>query len=220
MDFDPAGSGANMSSYGAAEVFVLKLNSSGSYVWAKQLTRSSYPSVPYVWAIAVDSSGNVYATGNSPTADFDPGAGTVELSGGFVWKLDSSGSYVWAKVNGGIHKAIALDSSGNVYTTGYFYNTADFDPGAGTANLTSAGVDDVYISKFDSSGNYVWARRMGGTDSDIGAGVAVDSNGNVFSTGMFNGTIDVDPDACSQNLTSGGNRDIYVWKLDSAGILN
>jgi hypothetical protein len=56
-----------------------------------------------------------------------------------------------------------VDSAGNVYTTGYFQGTVDFDPGAGTVNLSSAGSDDIFVQKLDASGNLVWARGMGGT---------------------------------------------------------
>ena len=77
---------------------------------------------------------------------------------------------------------IAVDSSGNIYTTGRTAGTADFDPGAGTANLTSNGQTDVFVSKLDSSGNYVWAKNLGGTNYDWGQAVAVDSSGNVYTT--------------------------------------
>ena len=60
--------------------------------------------------------------------------------------------------------SIALDASGNVYTTGYFYRTADFDPATGTFNLASAGNYDILISKLDVSGNFVWAKAMGGAN--------------------------------------------------------
>ena len=63
-----------------------------------------------------------------------------------------------------VHEAaygIAVDSSGNVYTTGRFRETVDFDPGVGTTNLTTNGNDDIYVSKLDSSGDLVWAKSFG-----------------------------------------------------------
>ena len=100
-------------------------------------------------------------------------------------------------------RGIAVDSSGNVYTTGRFRETVDFDPGAGTANLTSNGGDsDIFVSKLDSSGNYVWAKNFG-TESccEVGHEIAVDSSGNVYTVGAFHGTTYFDPGAGTANLT-------------------
>jgi hypothetical protein len=168
----------------------------------------------------VDSAGDVYTTGwFHGTADFDPGPGTYDLGpgGGFVSKLDSDGNFVWAKRMGGGWSAIVVDSSGNVYTTGNFSGTADFDPGAGTYDLTSAGGRDICVSKLDSSGNFVWAKRMGGASDDRGYGIAVDSAGNVHTTGWFEGTGNFAPWPGTYSLTSAGDRDIFVSKLDSSG---
>jgi hypothetical protein len=107
---------------------------------------------------------------------------------------------------------IAVDSSGNVYTTGRFHGTVDFDPGAGTKNLTSAGSDDIFVSKLDSVGNFVWAISMGGSNSDQGRGISVDSSGNVYTTGAFQGTSDFDPGAGTANLTSAGDFDAWRSK--------
>ncbi|MBZ0173130.1 MAG: hypothetical protein K8E66_12160, partial [Phycisphaerales bacterium] len=100
-----------------------------------------------------------------------------------------------------------------MYTTGRFYLTVDFDPGAGTANLTAAGNNDIFVSKLDSSGAYVWAKKMGGSDSDFGQSVAVDTSGKVYTTGQFQGTADFDPGAGTANLTSVGSYDIFVSQL-------
>jgi hypothetical protein len=113
---------------------------------------------------------------------------------------------------------VALDSAGNVYTTGFFLGTVDFDPGAGTFNLTSAGSGDLFVSKLDASGNLVWARSMGGAaSSDEGYGIVVDGAGNVYTTGSFSGTGDFDPGAGTANLTSAGSFDVFVQKLDASG---
>ena len=111
---------------------------------------------------------------------------------------------------------VAVDAAGNVYTTGSFKGTVDFDPGAGVTNLTSAGEADVFVQKLDLSGNFVWVVGMGGPSSDLGYGVAVDAGGNVYITGYFTGTVDFDPGAGMTNLTSVGSIDVFVLKLAAA----
>jgi hypothetical protein len=225
-DFDPGAGTTNLTSAGSGDVFVSKLDSSGNLVWAKTFGGTSND---YGRSVAVDGSGNIYTTGNFyGTVDFDPGAGTTNLGGGgasdvFVSKLDSSGNLVWAKTFGGtssdIGYSVAVDGSGNVHTTGYFEGTADFDPGAGTTNRTSAGNQDVFVSELDSSGNLVWAKTFGGATGDIGYSVAVDGSGSVHTTGYFYGTVDFDPGAGTTNRTSAGSHDVFVSKLDSSGNL-
>ena len=109
--------------------------------------------------------------------------------------------------------SITLDSSGNVYTTGTFAGTVDFDPGIGTSNLASAGSGDIFISKLDASGSFVWAKQLGGTGFDVGNSITLDSSGNVYTTGYFLGTADFDPGAGTANLTSAGSGDIFISKL-------
>ena len=83
-----------------------------------------------------------------------------------AWSSDDGAVAVFGGTVDDESFSVAVDSSGNVYTTGYFTGTVDFDPGAGTANLTSNGQSDVFVSKLDSSGNYVWAKSFGGTEDD------------------------------------------------------
>jgi len=194
-----------------------------NFEWAKQLGGVSSDVGS---SIAVDAFGNVYTTGYfQGTADFDPGPGAFNLTsagGGdiFISKLDASGNFVWAKQMGGTSEdvgySIAVDASGNVFTTGYFEGTADFDPGPGTFNLTSAGNTDIFISKLDASGNFVWAKQLGGTDYDSGVSIALDTSGNVYTTGWFQGTVDFDPGPGTFNLTSAGNSDIFVHKMSQS----
>jgi hypothetical protein len=224
VDFDPGAGTSNLTSAGSFDVYIWKLDSNGDYVWAKRIgrTNSDFPS-----AIAVDASGNVYTTGTFESwVDFDPGAGTAYLTAAgdydvFVSKLDSSGDYVWAKRMGGTDfdysNSLAVDASENVYTAGRFQGTVDFDPGAGTSNLTSAGDYDIFVSKLDSSGDYVWAKRMGGTGYDEANSIALDATGNVYTAGEFLGTVDFDPGAGTSELTAAGGRDVYVSKLDGSG---
>ena len=222
-DFDPGAGTSNLTAT-SADVFVSKLNTAGELVWAKAFGGSLSDSAN---SIAVDGSGNVYTTGyfyNS--ADFDPSAGTTSLTsaGGFdvfVSKLSASGALVWAKAFGGagteVGYSIALDGSGNLHTTGYFYNSADFDPGAGTTNMTSAGSSDVFISKLNATGGLVWAKTLGGTTTDDGYSVTVDASSNVYTAGRFGDTVDFDPGAGTANLTSAGSNDAFILKLDASG---
>ncbi len=222
-DFDPGVGTFNLTPAGSLDIFISKLDSNGNFVWAKSMGGTS---LEIGLSIILDSSGNVYTTGffNS-TVDFDPGAGTYDLTSVgagdiFISKLDSSGNFIWAKGMGGtsddLGRGIAVDSSGNVYSTGFFSSSADFDPAAGTFNLNSAGLNDVFVSELDSSGNFVWAKGMGGTDEDFGIGIALDSSTNVYTTGFFGGTADFDPGVGIANLTSTGLNDIFISKLEAS----
>ncbi|MEO5571220.1 MAG: SBBP repeat-containing protein [Bacteroidia bacterium] len=220
-DFDPGTGTYNLTSAGNADVFISKLDAFGNFLWAKRLGGINGDTG---YSIAVDATGNVYTTGTfSGTADFDPGIGTYNLTsaGGndiFVSKLDASGNFLWAKQLGGVNNAdggysIAVDATGNVYTTGIFIDTADFDPGMGIYNLISAGLTDIFVSKLDTAGNFLWAKQMGGTNTDAGSSIEVDASGNVYATGYFNVTADFDPSSGTYNMTSTGADDIFVVKL-------
>lgn len=143
-------------------------------------------------------------------------------SGSFKQLRAQTPSLDWAKALGGTGndegRSVATDLAGNVFTTGRFNGTADFDPGAGTFNLTSAGNDDIFISKLDATGNFVWAVGFGSTSYDQGRSIAIDPFGNILVTGEFRNTIDFDPGAGIFNLTApSGLYDIYVLKLDGNG---
>lgn len=227
VDFDPGEGTANLSTPGNAasvDIFVSKLDSAGNYVWAGRMGGTDGEEG---LDIAVDGAGNVYTTGVfRDTVDFDPGPGTFNLDPGplFISKLNSAGDFVWAKATGGfISRSIAVDQSGNVYTTGGFNDTVDFDPGPGIANLSTAGLEGIFVSKLDSAGDYVWARAMGGTtDNAEGWAIAVDpwDNGNVYTTGGFRGTVDFDPGVETLEFTSmEPGDDLFIQKLDFAGNL-
>jgi hypothetical protein len=222
-DFDPGALVNNLISAGAQDIFVAKFNSAGDYVWARSMGEINDE---YGASISVDASGNVYTTGTfQGTLDFNPGAGTNNLSALpagtsdiFLSKLDSTGTFVWAKSIGGSSddagSSVATDIHNNVYVTGYFRNTADFNPGSGTFDLTSAGMTDIFITKLGSDGSFLWAKQMGGADDDWIESIAIDINSNVYSTGRYNATCDFDPSSGVYDLTSLGATDIFVNKLN------
>jgi uncharacterized membrane protein YqhA len=223
-DFDPGVGLFNLTSAGQGDVFISKLDSSGNFVWAKAIGGTGFETGN---SIALDASGNVITTGYfDGTADFDPGAGQFNITSSgnkdiFVSKLNSTGNFVLAKTMGGTGSdrswGIALDSSANVLIIGDFESTADFDPGAGLFNLVSLGINDIFIAKLDAAGNFLWAKAMGGTNSDIGYSVKIDASNNVYTTGAFNLTVDFDPGAAVFNLTSAGGNDIFISKFDASG---
>lgn len=224
VDFDPGAGTFNLISLGDYDAFVCKLDELGSFIWAKQFggTKNNRG-----YSIATDNNGNVYTTGYfNNSADFDPGAGTTNLTSNgqndiFISKLNSLGEFVWAKQIGGADSdggfSLSIDNNENVYITGSFYNTVDFDPGTGVYNLTSLGLSDIFICKLDASGNFTWANQIGGTGYDVGLSIKNDNVGNIYSTGYFSSTVDFDPSASVMNLTSAGDTDVYINKLDVSG---
>ena len=224
VDSDPGTGTSNLTSNGGDDIFILKLDASGNFLWAKSLGGTSYD---LGYALNVDASGNVFITGSfAGTVDFDPSSATVNLTSVgsddvFVQKLDASGNFMWAKSFGGTSddygNSINADAAGNVYLAGSFMGTVDFDPGAGTTNLSSAGGEDIFVQKLDSSGNFLWAKSFGGTSDDIANSISVDPSGGIYTTGIFELSVDFDPGTGTTSLSSVGNPDIFVQKMDSSG---
>ena len=219
-DFDPGIPVFNLVSAGGNDVFVLKLNSSGNFVWAKSFGGTSEDEGR---SVCVDPSGNVITCGFfEVSVDFDPGPGTYSLTSNgvldaFISKLDPSGTLIWANNTGaGGNDAaygVTTDASGNIYSTGYFSNTVDFDPGISSYTITSAGQYDVFIDRFDASGNFIWAKCLGGTGDEVAYGIALGGTTTVHTCGNFQNTCDFDPNAGILNLISNGTEDLFVHKM-------
>ncbi len=214
------GSYSNDASFGATvltgsgwdDVFVARLDSNGNWLGAVKAGGSS---IDRSYGIALDSASNAYVTGSYfGSASF----GTIVLNSGgdyriFVAKLGSDGIWNWATQAGGPDlnsgSALALDSGANVYVTGVFLETADF----GGMGLSSAGSSDLFAAKLDPQGNWLWARRAGGSGVDNGNGIAVDAAANVYLCGSFSNSADFG----ATILSSGGSTDIFAAKLDLDG---
>lgn len=179
--------------------------------------------------VVIDDNGNTIVSGYfAGTVDFDPGVGISNLtstagsSDMFIVKFDASGDFVWAHSFGDDlddrANAIAVDNNGNIYVTGSFWGTIDFDPGLGTATLSGSN-QDGFILKLDANGDFVWAKAIDGSAPVIGKDIAVDGAGYVYSVGRFQGTVDLDPGAGTQNSVSVGDTDGYFQKLDPNGTL-
>ena len=235
VDFDLGTNVFHLTTVNTYATFILKLDSQGNFVWAKQIGDTIYNNHHRCngRSIKIDTSGNIYITGDfTGTVDFDPGPSIFSLSSVlgsnlqptndiFIAKLDSLGNFVYAKQFGGtsadIGTDIAVDVLGNSYITGFFALTADFDPGPDTLNFTAIGWRDMCIVKLDTGGNLVYAKQVGGPGNlKEPAGISVDSLGNVYTAGYFEDTVDFDPGPNTFNLIP-SSLDIYILKLDSIG---
>lgn len=197
---------------GSGDAFVAKYDKSGHFLWA---VRAGGTALDDAQAIAADSSGNVYITGQfTGTAGFGiynlVSAGSQDI---YVAKLDQNGTVVWAKRAGGTSFesgiAIASDRDGNVVVTGFFRDSFTY----GSTVITSAGNADVFVARYDTDGNVSWARRGGGTGGDVGEGIASDGAGGTVVSGSFEGTAQFG----ANTLIAAGLRDVFVVKYDVSG---
>jgi len=204
-----------LTSRGNSDIFVAKLDSSGNWLWAKKAGGKGYDKGH---GIAVDAGNNSYVTGIFEGSATFGSTTLINKSSEyyydiFIAKLDSSGNWLWAKNAGGTGTdwghGISVDASGNSYVTGYFDSDATF----GSTTLTSNGGNDIFVAKLDSSGNWLWAKNAGASDTDSGNGIAVDASGNSYVTGYFLSTATFG----DITLTSYGGTDIFIAKLDSSG---
>ena len=203
---------ASCTSRGSADIFVLKLTTSGLLNFIRCYGSTS---VDYPWGVDFDSAGNAYITGGfSNTINFDCGNTTSSGSQDiFVMKLNSSGNCQWVYTVGDSDMdygwALETDSSNNSYITGYFQDTVNF----GGGNITSVGNRDVFVLKLNSSGVFQWVYTAGGTEDDYSYGLDIDSSGNIYAVGSFQSTINFG----GGNITSEGSYDVFAVKLNSSG---
>jgi hypothetical protein len=216
IDFG-GGALTNANNNGTSDIFLAKFDSNGNHKWSKVFGGDYHD---YGNSVSVDSSGNVYITGMFASSTIDFGGGVLTNAGNndiFLAKFDSNGNHKWSKRFGGSiddnGNSVSVDSSGNVYITGYFQSsTIDFGGGALT-NGGYYGSYNIFLAKFDSNGNHKWSKRFGGSSNDFGYSVSVDSSSNVYITGYFDFTIDFGGGA----LTSAGYISIFLAKFDSNG---
>lgn len=174
-----------------------------------------------------DANGNTYTTGYfTDTADFDISASqATHTSNGFydvyVLKTNSDGGYEWAVNVGGelfdYGVGITTDVNENVYVTGYYDGTVDFDPGAGEFNLTSVGGGDIFILKLNVDGEFLWAKSIGGTGYEESTAIAVSSTGTVIVLGYFYEPTDFNPGADEYIMASEGGSDTFLLSLNESG---
>ncbi|MBX7158344.1 MAG: hypothetical protein K1X66_08170 [Verrucomicrobiae bacterium] len=246
IDFDPGpGEFFLNNEEESKQTFVLKLNNQGNFVWAKQLRGNTKATeeggVDYSrpFDLVINSNGNIFITGEfSNSVDFDPSdkeffleTKLFEGSNVFVWALNASGNFLWAKewgwqgggsTNSGVERgtAVAVDNIGHLYVGGTFGKTIFFEINNGVLALPSAGESDSFVLKLDASnGKEIWAKRIGGPANDLINSIEVNRAQQVIIAGNFSQTCDFNPGPAFFPLTSAGDVDGFVATLDHNGEL-
>jgi hypothetical protein len=180
---------------GGYNIFIVKYDSSGNVIWANN------EGVGESFSITTDIIGSIYTVGY--------------FNNMFVVKYDSSGNIIWFKTQNGIVQpnAMSIDNAGNIYVVGNFENIIVFD----TITLTSNGYTDIFIVKYDSSGNVIWARNAGTPNSDNAYSITVDNSNNIYVTGYFERDSINFGSYTLINYDTVGTADIFVVKYDSSG---
>jgi hypothetical protein len=200
----------HLATAGNNDIFVAKLDPSGNWLWA---VRAGGTGDDRGMVVSADGDGNSYIIGYfNGSADF--GSTTLTSAGladMFIAKLDPSGNWLWVKHAGGLGDDVGqtvIIKEGYCYLTGYFSGTASF----GAISLSSVGSGDIFVARLDTNGNWLWAKRAGGTGHDEGDSVSIDGSGNCYMSGYFHNSATFG----SHSLTGSG-WDVFVTKLDPEG---
>ncbi|MBV9962278.1 MAG: T9SS type A sorting domain-containing protein [Parafilimonas sp.] len=231
VDFDPDSDKAVLSTGGVSgNNFIACYTKNGKLKFAKDITKGTGEFVES-YSIALDKQKNIYVTGvfQGSSVDFDPGPDSTKFSAVeddiFFAKYDSAGNYIFAKTLGGDKNdevgKIAVDSKKNILICGGFASgSVDFDPGIAKHILKRNGSkEEMFFAKYDSMGNYVFAKNVGNYQTNFANSIAVDKNDGFVLTGYFYGTnVDFDINNPGTHLlTSNGTNDIFVARYNSSG---
>jgi len=197
-------------------IFVTKFDSNGNVLWAKSASNNN---VPFQWncAVGTDKSGFIYVTGNFLNSPLIFGIDTLTSSGDqdvFIVKYDPNGNLLWAKSEGGssfdYNSSAAVDPTGNIYVAGFFWSASIT---FGSTTLVNQGYTDMFIVKYDTDGNLLWAKSPVGTGNEDAYNAVTDTSGNLYVTGYFNEHLDFN----GTTFTTAGETDIFVAKYDPNG---
>ena len=182
----------------------------------------------YAYDVGFGEYDELYVTGKfQGTVDFDPGTGvdnhTAAGTDIFICKYDSRGDFLWARTWGGTASydrglGICVAADGFYVTGAYGGTNVDFDPGAGTDFHSSYGAADMFLSKFDWDGNFLWARTWGGTSDFENCNKLTSVGSSVYVTGAFwSVNVDFDPGPGTFTRSSQGDHDIFLSKFNNNG---
>jgi hypothetical protein len=216
-------------SAGSIDGFITKIASDGSYSWTRRFGSTSGDQAR---GVATDTVGNVFVAGAFGgtvdfRADWGGGSDTKVASGGSnvsLTRVNADGSYGWTRKLGGVGSqepcGICVSGTTCAYVVGYFGGTVNFqDDWGGTQTKTSAGADDMFISRVNLDGTYGWTHSVGGTSGDYPYAATCDPSGNIYTVGFFQSTVDFADDwgAAPDSRTSAGVNDAVVFRINADG---
>ncbi|MBP7477512.1 MAG: T9SS type A sorting domain-containing protein [Chitinophagales bacterium] len=210
--------------YGA---FILKLDSTGAFVWVKSFDSKSVLISPIAYtsfkSISIDNDNSLIIYGNktgNPFRYIQKGINyTTGTNDNYILKMDKLGNVIFFNETGvpaNKQNSYTL-SSGNLISTGSLLSTLDFDPGIGVYNLSSTGGDGIYFYKLNSNGQFVWAKGIGSENGIYSNAICTDKKGNIYTTGRFLGRGDFNSGPSINYLYAAGASDVYINKLDTNG---
>jgi hypothetical protein len=212
--------GGSLTSAGGSDIYVVKLDATGKYVWNKGYGAAS--GSHSIEALAAAPNGDVVISGVFSEA-IDFGGGALMSAGGddvFVARVDSFGDPVWSKRFGGegnqSGRAAHVDDGGNVLLTGQFVGSFDFGGDLLVAEEGDTPRTDIFVAKLDAGGSHLWSKRFGDAEAQVGAGIRADSAGNVVLVGSLQGSVDFGGEALTAAVDL-GVPDVFVAKFDPAG---
>lgn len=222
IDFDPSTSTYEFNGNGPADGFIAKYASNGDFSWVRTFFNGSGP--VYFNDMDINSNGEIIATGSySYTTDFDPDLiNTYNLDApsymprGFLLQLSSAGIFGWVKnLTSEVESSgtqVNCDDNDQIMVAGYYTATADLDPDPNTTfNVVSIGLQDIFMSKFDNTGSFIYANIMNSTANDrITAMQHITGSSNFITGGYFENTIDLDPNTGNASMTSAQSRDAFI----------
>ncbi|MBC8048298.1 MAG: SBBP repeat-containing protein [Fimbriimonadaceae bacterium] len=231
VDFDP-GPATHLAggSLTATSIFLAKYDSHGNYIFALAVD-GNYPSSGK--QIITDDDNNILIIGNfQSTIDFDPSGAEFSLTSEnfygdlFFAKYSSSGDFIFAKSISATPTSdnfdhgdyVAEDAAGNIFITGMFSGSCDFDPDAGVTELTGIAAD-IFFAKYDADMNLIWVKQIAGNDQKETHAIALDNDENIYIAGWYRGDMDMDASGNEYTLehSTDLSDDIFFAKYTNAG---
>jgi Secretion system C-terminal sorting domain/Beta-propeller repeat len=237
IDFDRGAGIFNITDNNQGKRYIAKYSSSGNFIWAGTISGAMSIGISDIYISNNAGNSDIYICGSFwGIADFDLGNGVFNVVPNsnyndiYFAKYTSTGNLIWIRNMGDANgleggNNILTDNNDNIYLAGFYSGTTDFDPGSGIANLAGNGsgfLGDIFFAKYDSSGNYIWARGIGGLYNDTPQSIALDPTGSIYLTGYFTNSMDADPGPGNATLSPAIGENIFIGKYSNTptGIIN